>query len=188
MGTSSVKFKHPSIYLPGQTRAAAQLLDWNCSTSSAEKNSIHTLGSLLMSCQGPASPGPPGDSLPPSPWQCAFTAHSLAHVAQPLGSHHSGLCVGGALAAFISSNGQEGWAQAETPVLRCRVLPAFSVSKESRQGFTGSSAWALTQAAVKVSAWAAVLFEGSPGEGAMWSSFLWCWQHSVPRGLSSYRR
>lgn len=139
MGASSVKFKHPSIYLPGQTRAAAQLLDWNCSTSSAEKNSIHTLGSLLMSCQGPASPGPPGDSLPPSPWQCAFTARSLAHVAQPLGSHHSGLCVGGVLAAFISSNGQEGWAQTEMPVLRCWVLPACGNEETSTP--VGGTTW-----------------------------------------------
>lgn len=64
----------------------------------------------------------------------------------------------------------------------------FSVGKESRQGFTGSSAWALSQAAVKVSAWAAVLFEGSPGEGTTWCSLLWCWQHSVPWELSSHRR
>lgn len=39
------------------------------------------------------------------------------------------------------------------------------MGKESRPGFTGSSAWGLSQAAVKVSAWAAVLSEGSPGEG-----------------------
>lgn len=114
--------KHPSIYLPGQTRTAAHLLDWNCSTSSANENSIHTLGSLLMSCQGPASQGclvtAPSFSLA----MCFYS--KVAHVAQPLGSHHSGLCVGRVLAAFISSDGHGGRAEAEMLVLHCPVLPA----------------------------------------------------------------
>lgn len=47
---------HP-LYLQGQNQIAANLLDWNCSTSSAEKNPFHTPGRHLMSCQGPTLPG-----------------------------------------------------------------------------------------------------------------------------------
>lgn len=57
----------------------------------------------------------------------------FANIAQPLGSHHSGLFVGKVLAAFIPSNGQEGWAEAEI-VLCCLVLPACGNEGTSTPG------------------------------------------------------
>lgn len=83
-GRPQPKGLHPSnsnthpLYLQGQNQIAANLLDWNCSTSSAEKNPFHTPGRHLMSCQGPTLPGDwLATSFSPSLRCCAFTASSL---------------------------------------------------------------------------------------------------------------
>lgn len=114
------------LYLQGQNRIAANLLDRNCSTSRAEKNSIHTPRKPSEEVPRPMTPpGLPGDMLfSVSVVMCFY--REFAHITQPPGARHSGLHVGRALAAFISSKGQEGPCRGlRKRLLCCPILPGL---------------------------------------------------------------